>query len=61
MSYLPNSNILYSLVRNISKIYRHDFGEIQNLQKSNKSITDFTDKIKKRIESIILDYLKNHS
>ena len=59
MSYLPNSNILYSLVRNISKIYRHDFGEIQNLQKSNKSITDFTDKIKKRIESIILEDLSD--
>ncbi len=59
MSYLPNSNVLYSLVRNISKIYRHDFGEIQNLHKSNKSITDFTDKIKKRIESIILEDLSD--
>ena len=59
MSYLPNSNVLYSLVRNISKIYRHDFGEIQNLHKSNKSITDFTDKIKKRIESIILEELSD--
>ena len=37
MSYLPNTNVLFAIVRNVAKIYRRDFGELQNLQNSKSS------------------------
>ena len=58
MSYLPNTNILYSIVRNVAKIYRRDFGELQHLQNSKKSINEFVQKSKSRVELYIIDELK---
>jgi len=57
MSYLPNTNILYSIVRNVAKIYRRDFGELQSLQNSKRSINEFVQKSKSRVESLIMDEL----
>ena len=58
MSYLPNTNVLYSIVRNVAKIYRRDFGELQHLQNSKKSIDEFVQKSKSRVEFLIIDELK---
>ena len=58
MSYLPNTNVLYSIVRNIAKIYRRDFGELQHLLNSKKSIKEFVQKSKSRVEFYIIDELK---
>ena len=58
MSYLPNTNVLYSIVRNIAKIYRRDFGEVQHLQNSKKSINEFVQKSKSRVEFYIIEELK---
>jgi len=58
MSYLPNTNVLYSIVRNVAKIYRRDFGELQYLQNSKKSINEFVQKSKSRVEFYIIDELK---
>ena len=53
----PNTNILYALVRNVARVYIRDFGELQNLQNTNRSVNDFVQKSKKRVESIILEEL----
>lgn len=53
----PNTNILYTLVRNVARVYIRDFGELQNLQNTNRSVNDFVQKSKKRVESMILDEL----
>ena len=58
MSYLPNTNVLGSIVRNVAKIYRRDFGELQHLQNSKKSINEFVQKSKSRVEFYIIDELK---
>ncbi len=59
MSYLPNTNVLYSIVRNVAKIYRRDFGELQNLQNSKKSINEFVQKSKSKVESFIREELES--
>jgi myo-inositol-1(or 4)-monophosphatase len=59
MSYLPNTNVLYSIVRNVAKIYRRDFGELQNLQNSKKSINEFVQKSKSKVESYIREELES--
>ncbi len=58
MSYLPNTNVLNAIVRNVAKIYRRDFGELQHLQNSKKSINEFVQKSKSRVEFYIIDELK---
>ena len=53
----PNTNILFTLVRNVARVYIRDFGELQNLQNTNRSVHDFVQKSKKRVESLILEEL----
>ncbi|MFL2836834.1 MAG: inositol monophosphatase family protein [Alphaproteobacteria bacterium] len=59
MSYLPNTNVLFAIVRNVAKIYRRDFGELQNLQNSKSSKNEFVQKSKSRVESFIIDELES--
>ena len=56
MRYSANTNVLYALVRKVSRVYLRDFGEIQNLQDTNKTV-QFTAKSKNRVESMISDEL----
>ncbi|MAU86405.1 MAG: hypothetical protein CML83_01335 [Rhodobiaceae bacterium] len=53
----PNTNILFTLLRNVARVYIRDFGELQNLQNTNRSVHDFVQKSKKRVESLILEEL----
>ena len=56
MRYSANTNVLYALVRKVSRVYLRDFGEIQNLQDTDKTI-GFAEKSKNRVESMISDEL----
>ncbi len=54
----PNLNIMIKASEKASKIIIRDFGEIENLQVSKKSPTDFVTNTDIKVEKIIIDELK---
>ena len=53
----PILNIMIRAAEKASKIIIRDFGEIENLQVSQKGPRDFVTKTDKRVEEILIDQL----
>ena len=54
----PNLNIMIKASEKASKVIIRDFGEIENLQVSKKSPTDFVTNTDLKVEKIIIEELK---
>ena len=54
----PNLNIMIKASEKASKVIIRDFGEIEKLQVSKKSPTDFVTNTDIRVEKIIIEELK---
>ncbi len=54
----PSLNVMIMAVRKAGKKIIRDFGELENLQASEKSVADFMSTTENKVEKVLLDYLQ---